>query len=287
MAKLMQCGPVVIHLIVERLLRRQLYAIRGRHVERLVTADTDLRARRGHEAFGTFDGLALAKKRPAADRQRVGESLALVDIEDGEPLEECHLPAMLVTGVGDGFVALVLRREAIGVTDGRAGLAFPHIAAQRLRLFVGQPPLRPEPALEHGRPEDQDVDPRIAPPGPGVARQPAFQLRTVPWLHPRHPPRLQLRDDPVGDLGVERAGGFRRGVLCHCPHSLKSPQPAPEWRGWAAGADRQSRWSGGLHPKGRNEEEDIGAADVATSPSSIKAPSVIPPWAARSRKAST
>jgi len=33
--------------------------------------------------------------------------------------------------------------------------------------------------------------------------------------------------------------------------------------GWAAGADRQSRLSGGLHPKDRNEEEEPGFARLA------------------------
>ncbi|PTQ62963.1 hypothetical protein C8J45_108133 [Sphingomonas sp. PP-CE-3G-477] len=103
MAKLMQRGPVVIHLIVKNLLRRQLDAIRPRCVERRVATDADLRASRGHKAFGAIDGLALAEERPAADRQRFGQPLTLVDIENGEPLEERHLPAMLVASPLSSF----------------------------------------------------------------------------------------------------------------------------------------------------------------------------------------
>jgi hypothetical protein len=132
MAKLMQRGAVEIDLFVEALLRRQLDAIRRRHVERLVATDADLRARGRHQAFRARDRLTLAEERATADRQRIRQPLALIDIEDGEALEERHLPAMLVARLGDRRVLLGLGREAISVADRRASLALADIAAKRL-----------------------------------------------------------------------------------------------------------------------------------------------------------
>ena len=56
---------------------------------------------RGHQRLGTRDRLALAEERTPAERQRLGQPLALVDIEHGEALEERHLAAVLVARFGD------------------------------------------------------------------------------------------------------------------------------------------------------------------------------------------
>jgi len=200
MAKLVQRGAVEIDLIVERLLRRQLDAIECRHVISFGATDADPRAARHHQRLRHRDDLSFAKRRRyARDIRR--QTLALIDIEHRKSFQKRDLPRLAVTAL---LAISALRREAIRVTDSSPRLAFADIAAQRLRLPVGKPSLRGEAALEQSCPQDQDIDARVAPPGPRIARHAHARLRPVPWLNPRHPPRFQFCDDPVRDLAIKR-----------------------------------------------------------------------------------
>jgi hypothetical protein len=104
---------------------------------------------------------------------------------------------MLVVGLGNRFVARVLGREAIGIADGRTGLAFAEGIAKGLRLLVGEPPLPAEAALEHRYPEDQDVLPEdighadVAPAAAGLKGGDAH-LRLSDARQRRRRPRARL-----------------------------------------------------------------------------------------------
>ena len=124
-------------------------------------------------------------------------------VEDGEPLQERDRGGFLAGLAGASL--LVVRHEAVGIDDGRAVLALAHIAAERERLAKGQPALGGEAVLDHGAPEDQDVDPRILPAGGGVLRHGERRLRRrrPPGLDPGHAAGLQLGDDLAGDFVIE------------------------------------------------------------------------------------
>src|SRR5690606_13273420 len=109
------------------------------------------------------------------DGDVLGQALALRRVEHGEALQErnaaCFLSRLL------GAALLVFRREAVGIDDGGAALALADIAAQRERLPEGEPMLARIAVLDHGAPEDQDVDPGILPRGRGVSRHGERRLR--------------------------------------------------------------------------------------------------------------
>ena len=84
-------------------------------------------------------------------------------------------------------------------------LTFADVAAEAESLAKRQPALDREAVLDHGTPEDQDVDPGIEPAGAGVLRHGERRLccRRAPGLHPRHATGLQLGDNLGGDFVVE------------------------------------------------------------------------------------
>lgn len=102
-------------------------------------------------------------------------------------------------------------------------------------------------AVKHG-PQDEHVDPGIAPPGHAVGWHGAGTGRAVPRLHPGQPPFLQFGNHAGSHLGIEGLT-FVDGPG-HDPHSFQTTAARPEWRGWAAGADRQSRQMRRAAPNG-------------------------------------
>jgi hypothetical protein len=110
----------------------------------------------------------------------------------------------LFTGIGRTLF-LIARHEAIGVDDGGAAFALADVAAKRGRLTEGEPALSCEPALDHGSPEDQDVDAAVLPSSRCIFRH--RQRRScrsrAPWLDPRQAARLKFSDDLVGDFVIE------------------------------------------------------------------------------------
>jgi hypothetical protein len=100
-------------------------------------------------------------------------------------------------GIFPGFLAglagaalLVLGREAVGIDDSGAALALAHIAAERKRLAEGEPALAGKAVLDHGAPEDQDVDAGISRPVLAFLGRPSGAL---PWTSPRAGPRGSAR----------------------------------------------------------------------------------------------
>ena len=191
----------------EGLRRGHADVVAGHIVVGLVAADADVGARRADQL------LDLRQDQAGVDRGRrrgdaVGQSLALLDVEDGEALEERDCPRFLAPLMG--AVAHVVRDEAVGIDDGGPALALADVAAERQGLLEGQPALGGEALLDDGVPQDEDVDAAVGPAGGGVLRhsERCAHARRAPRLHPGQAAGLQLGDDLVGDLLVERAAIF-------------------------------------------------------------------------------
>ena len=122
----------------------QLDVVVRRSVEGLVAAKPQV------GAAGADQRLDLGDDQPFRDRWRhsdeiIGQAVALRGVEDRESFEERD---------GYGFVARLARtaafivgNKAVGIDDGRAAFALPHIAAKTERLAEGEPALRGEAML--------------------------------------------------------------------------------------------------------------------------------------------
>jgi len=148
-----------------------------------------------------LDERGIRRRRSRGERGR--QAVALLDIEDGEALEEVDRAGVLARFLR--ALTLLAGDEAVGVDHRRAALALAHAAAQRERLAEGKPDLAGIAALDDSAPEDQHVDAGIAPAGRGILRQGQRRghARSSPGLHPGQAPGLEVGDDPVGDLVVE------------------------------------------------------------------------------------
>ena len=171
-------------------------------MERAVAADADVGATGADQRLGLWQDQALGN-RWGRGCDRVGQALALIGVEHGEALGEWDGGRLVAVAVG--AVALGLGDEAVGIDHRGAPLALADIASQRERLAEGEPGLAGVAALNDRAPEDQHVDPRIAPAGRGVLRQSDGHpgARGAPGLDPGQAPSLQLGDDLVGDFGIE------------------------------------------------------------------------------------
>lgn len=134
-------------------------------------------------------------------RQRVGETVALVGVEDGEALQEGDAAAPVTVPAAARIV--LARREAAGIDDGGAMLALAHAAAEPERLAEGEPVLGAEAVLDDGVPENEDVDTGVFSPRRGVSRHGQRGGGGGPGLDPGDAAGLQFGDDAVGDVLVE------------------------------------------------------------------------------------
>src|SRR5580658_9295882 len=148
--------PVPIDRLEISLRRRHLDEIMGRAIEGPRPADAEIGTGGCDQRLGLRLDQARRRWR-CSDADFFGQALALVRVEDGEALEERD-HAGLFAGL-PGPPALVLRREAVGVDNGRAALALSDVAAETKGLTEGEPALAGKAVLDHGAPEDQDVDP--------------------------------------------------------------------------------------------------------------------------------
>ena len=98
---------------------------------------------------------------PPIPSNATAPTLALRRVEHGEALQERNPPRFLACLACPPL--FILGREAVSIDDGGSALAFPDIAAERQRLAKCQPMLGRETILDHGPPEDQDIDPGILP----------------------------------------------------------------------------------------------------------------------------
>jgi hypothetical protein len=156
MAKLVQRGAVVVDLVMERRLRRHHHEVRERRVIGFGPADPEICARRRDQLFGGTVYLAGRQSRRLGD-QAFGQAIALRGVEDGEALEEWNGASLIFVPL-----ALDLGNEAVGIEHCPPALALAHAPACGLRLPEGQPVLQGIAALDHGAPQDEDIDPRVA-----------------------------------------------------------------------------------------------------------------------------
>ncbi|PWJ72651.1 hypothetical protein C7441_1328 [Pseudaminobacter salicylatoxidans] len=223
----MQRRPMPVDRLEIRLRRRHLHEVLRGHIKGAVAADAEVDAGGPNQRLGTrLDQAGRGRRRGNGDL--LGQPVALGGVEDGEPLEERDA-VRLVSGLA-GASLLVLGSEAVGIDDGGAAFALADIAAERERLAEGEPALAGEAMLDDGAPEDQDIDPRIAPAGCGVLRHGERRLdgRRAPGLDPGQTPGLQLADDLVGDFVVKArpvGAGARAAILSG---HRGSPRRAPE-----------------------------------------------------------
>src|SRR5882672_2450750 len=201
MTELMERGPVPIDRLEIGRRRRHLHEIAGRVVVGAPAADSEIRARGGNQCLGAW--LNLTWRRRDNRRRNLLGQIALVDVEDGKALEKRD-SAWLLASFG-GAPTFVVRREAIGIDDGRSPLALPDMAAEAERLAKGEPALSGEAVLDDCPPQDQHIDPGISALGGSVARHGEWRLdrRGSPGLDPRDTAGLQLGGDLVGDFGVK------------------------------------------------------------------------------------
>src|SRR6185436_166652 len=82
-----EASPVVVDLIEEGRLRRDLDVVPRRHVVGPLSADPEIRIGRSDQLFGVLVHHALGQRR-GSGRQRGRQPLALRGIEHGEALEE-------------------------------------------------------------------------------------------------------------------------------------------------------------------------------------------------------
>jgi len=290
MGQFVQAGPVIVDLIEEGGLRRHLYEIGVRRIEGAVAADAEIDARCGDDLLGHRHDLAVGERRGIAG-EAGAQTFALRDIEDGEALEEGHSAGLVA--VAPGAFPLGLGGEAVGIDHGHPMLALADAAARLLRLPEGQPALGRPAMLDDRAPQDQDIDPRIAPGGERVARQAGGgPARPAPRLDPREAPGFEFGDDPRGHLVIEigaRVGlafltcilsaGTAVGGLAHrCPPS--PPQKAaslPGRRGWAARRDQEARLRAG--------EDTVRAERMWSTPKGLASPATgLAGSAARTRR---
>ena len=126
-AKLMKAGAVIIDLVKESRLRRNLNEIPGRNIVGAVAANPEIRARRCNQRFGAGDNLAL-RQVGRVGGQVFGQAVALVCIEHGIAFEKRHRArrlARLAHTFPFGF-----RGEAVGINNRRAALAFANTPAK-------------------------------------------------------------------------------------------------------------------------------------------------------------
>jgi hypothetical protein len=182
MAKLVQRSAIPVDRFVKGSLRRHLHKIMAGTVKGLAAADLKACAARLDQRIGVGD----SQQRIGADHgggEVFGQSLALIDVEHDKALQEGNLPRLAILAARR--LGFGLGGEAVGVADDGALLAAPDIAPRRLGLPVGEPALRGISLGNPLGPQEQHIDPRIAPSGSRVLRYRASARRTIPRLHPR------------------------------------------------------------------------------------------------------
>ena len=201
MAELMQRRAMPVHRLEIGLRRGHLDEVADDRIERAVAADPDVGATGPEQRLGLGQDEAVGNRR-CRGCDRVGQAFALIGVEHREAFEERDGARRVAVAVG--ALALGLGHDAVGIDHRGAAFALADIAAERERLAEGEPGLAGIAALDDRAPEDQHVDPRIAPAGGGVLRQTDGRpgARCAPGLDPWQASGFQLGDDPVGDFAI-------------------------------------------------------------------------------------
>ena len=114
----------------------------------------------------------------------------MVSVKDHKALEERD-GLGIVAGLHRA-PALVVGNKAVGMDDGGAALTLSNVATEGEGLPERDPTLPGKAALNDGAPQDQDIDPGIAPIGGRVLRhgERSAGCRRSPRLDPGHPGAL-------------------------------------------------------------------------------------------------
>ena len=127
--QLVQLRPIPIYGLEIGFLRRDLdEVVRGR-IERHLATDPDVSLRRRDDSFDVRQDLGPSRKRRGIGVH--GKPIALIDVKDGEPLEERDGVGILAGFAG---VALVLEPKLAG--DGAGSLTFMTVAAALLSVIA-------------------------------------------------------------------------------------------------------------------------------------------------------
>jgi hypothetical protein len=133
MGQLVQFRAKPVYRLKIGFLRRNLDEVVRRRIERHVAPDADVGASCGNDGFDMRQHL-----RPARQRRSIGISrnaVALLDMEDGEALEEADAPRLLAGG--SRLIPLQLGKEGVGIDDHSAFFALANSAAEGERLLEG------------------------------------------------------------------------------------------------------------------------------------------------------
>ena len=228
--KLVQRGAIPVDRLGERALRRDCHIVLGGRIIGLHRPDPEIRAARADQRMRCRNGLVFGQWQVRC-QHRLGQAFALPDVEYREPLEKRDLPrlAILVARA----VLLALGREPVGLADRGSALALADAAAQRLCLLERQPALRAIAPRHHRSPQDQHVDPGIAPPALRIARHRAATGCAVPRLHPwSRPASSSSITRPVTcAYRLFRSSPVLLLVMVLAPSSIRT---GPGEGGWAA-----------------------------------------------------
>ncbi len=231
-------------------------ALEGRHLDvigadgvvRHVAAVTDVCAGGGKEGVGGLDPLHGIKGRFGQFVELCGQTLHLLDIEDGVAFQERDGAFFVCAGFGVGLGA----RDGIRVDDQLALLALADMRSHLGGLLVGHPDRRAVSAIHRGGPEHQDVDAVV---GLAVMPQRACDapggVLSVPRLHPGPHALFEVGDDPVRDPAVDI---FAFGVFVFHGDLLRlavgSEHAEPEETGEKTRAHRQGNGQHGNEVNG-------------------------------------
>ena len=119
-------------------------------VEGALAADAEVSAGGGDQRLGVRQDEPLGNRR-GSGHQPFRQVLALVGVEHRESFEERDRVGLVSVALGPP--AFLVRREAVGIDDGRAVLALADIAAEAERLAECEPALAGEAALDDGAPK--------------------------------------------------------------------------------------------------------------------------------------
>src|SRR5260221_14435690 len=120
---------------------RDLDEIVARVVEGALAANAEVGAGGGDQRFGVRQDQPLRNRR-GRRRQHRRQVLALVGVEHRETLEERNRVGLVAVALGPP--AFLVRRKAVGIDHGRAGLTLADMAPETERLAKGQPALAAE-----------------------------------------------------------------------------------------------------------------------------------------------
>src|SRR5690606_24248138 len=185
-------------------------------------ARPEIRLGRCNQSLGLIVQLTFGKRRGFGG-QPLRQAIALRGVEHGKSFEKRNRAGRVpISSVALALLfSVIFGREAVSVKNSPSLLALADASASGQGLPECQPVLRGIAAINHGSPQNQDIDARIMPPRNRVARQAGDSVPAIPRLRPRKNAFLQLRDNLRGYLVIKRH--FRRGITASARLARSAP----------------------------------------------------------------